>query len=159
MPLEWVAITCAAQNHVMAERDPPKRRVRELWAVVGRRGGKDSVASVVACFASGFIDYKKVLRPGERASVLYLAVDKAQAGIVEKYTRAYFADVPLLRGQVTRETADGLELTTGAELDVLASNFRNVRGRSIALRVTFGHGPTKDAAAGRRSRRRRRHAH
>ena len=94
----------------VAERDPPKRRVRELWAVVGRRGGKDSVASAVACFASGFIDYKKVLRPGERASVLCLAVDKAQASIVEKYTRAYFADVPLLRGQVTRETADGLEL-------------------------------------------------
>ena len=51
--------------------------------------------------ASGFIDYKKLLRPGERASVLCLAVDKAQASIVEKYTRAYFADVPLLRGQVT----------------------------------------------------------
>jgi phage terminase large subunit-like protein len=109
--------------------------VRELWAVVGRRGGKDSVASAVACFASGFIDYKKVLRPGERASVLCLAVDKAQASIVEKYTRAYFADVPLLRGQVTRETADGLLLKTGAELDVLASNFRNVRGRSIACVV------------------------
>ena len=78
----------------VAERDPPKRRVRELWAVVGRRGGKDSVASAVACFAAGFIDYRKVLRPGERASVLCLAVDKAQAGIVEKYTRAYFADDP-----------------------------------------------------------------
>jgi hypothetical protein len=33
---------------------------------------------------------------------------------------------------VKRETADGLELTTGAELDVLQSNFRNVRGRSVA---------------------------
>jgi hypothetical protein len=116
----------------VAERDPPKRRVRELWAVVGRRGGKDSVASAVACYASGFIDYKKVLRPGERASVLCLAVDKAQASIVEKYTRAYFSEIALLRGQVKRETGDGLELTTGAELDVLASNFRNVRGRSIA---------------------------
>jgi hypothetical protein len=29
----------------VAQRDPPKHRVRELWAVVGRRGGKDSVAS------------------------------------------------------------------------------------------------------------------
>ena len=120
---------------VAGGRDPPKQRVRELWAVVGRRGGKDSIASGIACFASGFIDYKKVLRPGERASVLCLAVDKAQASIVEKYTRAYFADVPLLRGQVTRETADGLLLKTGAELDVLASNFRNVRGRSIACVV------------------------
>ena len=118
----------------VAQRDPPKRRVRELWAVVGRRGGKDSVASAVACFAAGFIDYRKTkaLRPGERASVLCLAVDKQQASIVEKYARAYFTEITLLRGQVKRETADGLELTTGAELDVLASNFRGVRGRSIA---------------------------
>ena len=62
-------------------------------------------------------------------------VDKSQAGVVEKYTRAYFADIPLLRSLVKRETADGLELTTGAELDVLASNFRGVRGRSVACVV------------------------
>jgi hypothetical protein len=64
-----------------------------------------------------------------------LAVDKQQAGIVEKYTRAYFSEIPLLRGLVKRETGDGLELTTGAELDVLSSNFRGVRGRSVALAV------------------------
>ena len=28
----------------VAQRDPPGRRVRELWLIVGRRGGKDSVA-------------------------------------------------------------------------------------------------------------------
>jgi hypothetical protein len=105
--------------------------VRELWCVAGRRAGKDSIASAVACYDSGFVDYRPMLRPGERASVLCLAVDK-QASIVEKYTRAYFADIPLLRSLVKRETSDGLELTTGAELDVLAGNFRNVRGRSVA---------------------------
>src|SRR5580700_8628502 len=41
----------------------------------------------------------------------------------------------LLRGLVTRETTDGLELSTGAELSVLASNFRSVRGRSIACAI------------------------
>ena len=119
----------------VAQRDPPKRRVRELWCVVGRRGGKDSIASGVACFASGFIDYRKILRPGEAASVLCLAVDKAQASIVQKYTQSYFTKIPLLRGLVTRETSDGLDLSTGAELSVQASNFRNVRGRSVALCV------------------------
>ena len=33
---------------VTGGREPPTKRVRELWWVVGRRGGKDSVASVVA---------------------------------------------------------------------------------------------------------------
>jgi hypothetical protein len=126
----------------VAERDPPKHRVQELWCVVGRRGGKDSIASAIAAFAAGFVDYRKALRPGEAASVLCLAVDKLQASIVERYTRAYFSDIPLLRSLVRREPSDVLQLTTGAELSVLASNFRNVRGRSIACvildEVAFG---------------------
>jgi hypothetical protein len=52
----------------VAERDPPARRVRELWVVAGRRAGKDSVA----CYAAGFVDYGRVLRPGEAASVMCL---------------------------------------------------------------------------------------
>ena len=71
----------------VAQCDPPKRRVRELWCVVGRRGGKNSLASAVACFAAGFVDYRPVLRPGEAASVLCLAVDKAQASHRRSGTR------------------------------------------------------------------------
>jgi hypothetical protein len=83
---------------------------------------------------SGF-DYRSVLSPGEAAAIMCLAVDKAQAAIISRYTAAYFQKVALLRGLVKRETSDGLELSTGAELSVLASNFRNVRGRSIACVV------------------------
>ena len=83
----------------------------------------------------GSRNYHEVLRPGEAATVLCLAVDKAQAGIVQRYAAAYFAKVPLLRSLVTAERADGLDLKTGAELLVLASNFRGVRGRSIACAI------------------------
>jgi hypothetical protein len=118
----------------VAERDPPKKRVRELWAIVGRRGGKDSIASAVACYFAAFLDWRGLgyLRPGEVATCLCLATDKLQASIIQKYTAAYFAKVPLLKPRVTREVSDGLELSTGSQLIVLASNFRNVRGRSIA---------------------------
>jgi hypothetical protein len=119
----------------VAERDPPRKRVRELWAVVGRRGGKDSIASLIACYSAAFVNYGGILRPGEAASILCLAVDKAQASIVEKYARAYFARIALLKSLVARETGDGLELTTEAELSVLQSSFRNVRGRSVACAV------------------------
>jgi hypothetical protein len=36
----------------VAERDPPARRVRELWCIAGRRSGKDSVASAIAAAAA-----------------------------------------------------------------------------------------------------------
>jgi len=29
----------------LAGRDPPTKRVRELWLAIGRRGGKDSIAA------------------------------------------------------------------------------------------------------------------
>jgi hypothetical protein len=121
----------------VAERSPPKKRVKELWCIVGRRGGKDSIASALAAYFAGFIDWRGLglLRPGEAATVLCLATDKLQARIVDNYTRAYFQKIDLLRPLVERETAEGLELSTGAELIVLASSFRSVRGRSIALAI------------------------
>ena len=119
----------------VAERDPPRRRVRELWVIAGRRAGKDSIASLIAAWFAAFVDYALLLRPGETANVVCLAVDRQQAKIVHRYAKAYFERVELLRGLVTRETADGLELSTGAELSVLASNFRSLRGRSIACAI------------------------
>jgi hypothetical protein len=121
----------------VAARDPPRHRVRQLVIVAGRRAGKDSIASAICAYAAGFTDYRAegLLRPGEAASVMCLAVDKQQASIIQKYTAAYFDKVPLLKPLVTRETSDGFELSTGSELIVLASNFRNIRGRSVACCV------------------------
>jgi hypothetical protein len=118
----------------VAGRDPPARRVRELWIVAGRRAGKDSIASLIAAWC-GIRDYSGLLRPGERASVMCLAVDRTQARLVLNYTRAYFERIPMLRELVTREVADGFELSTGADVSVMSSNFRSVRGRSIALAI------------------------
>ena len=142
----WRAVLKAACGHWLdddeltlfrqvAQRDPPSRRVRELWIVAGRRAGKDSIASAIAAHAAGFVDYGHVLRPGELASVLCLAVDKLQAKIVLRYAKAFFERIPMLAELVTRETADGLDISTNAELSVIASNFRAVRGRSIALAI------------------------
>jgi hypothetical protein len=63
----------------VADRDPPRQRVRELWIVAGRRAGKDSVASVIAAHAAAMFDGRRTLRPGERALVACLACDRDQA--------------------------------------------------------------------------------
>jgi hypothetical protein len=95
----------------VAERDPPQRRVKELWCAVGRRGGKDSIASIICAHSAAlFSDEDHRLRPGERALVMCLAVDREQARIVLGYTRAFFTDVDLLKGLIQRETAAGLRV-------------------------------------------------
>jgi hypothetical protein len=73
----------------VADRDPPRRRVRELWIVAGRRAGKDSVASVIAAHTAALFNStamsggQHLLRPGERALVICLANDRDQAKIVQ----------------------------------------------------------------------------
>jgi hypothetical protein len=143
----WKAVVKAAYAEPMtceevklfrsvAERDPPKKRVREIWAAVGRRAGKDSIASGLSAYSAAFQSYEGLLRPGESATVLNLAVDKIQAQIALRYTRAYFDEIPSLKRLVTRETAlDGLTLSNGVEITILPNNFRAVRGRSIALAI------------------------
>lgn len=116
---------------VAGDRDPPPHRVKELWVIAGRRSGKDSIASAIATTAA-LTDYRQHLRPGERASVLCLAVDREQAKIVNRYVRGYFAEVPLLQRLAVRETDDGLELSNNCEVVVATNSFRSVRGRTIA---------------------------
>lgn len=119
----------------VAERDPPKRRVRELWCVVGRRGGKDSVASVIAAHSAALFDQGHRLRPGERALVMCLAVDRDQAKVVLNYTRSFFTDIDLLKGMVQRETATGFELTNSVDVTISTNSFRSVRGRPILCAI------------------------
>jgi hypothetical protein len=122
-------------RELAGDRAPPQRRVRELWVVAGRRAGKDSIASLIGVYAAAFIDYRPLLRPGERATVLIIACDRPQARIALNYARSLFAEIPLLHGMIERETQDGFELNNGSEICVLANSFRSVRGRSLICAV------------------------
>jgi hypothetical protein len=119
----------------IAEREPPERPVKELWIIVGRRGGKDSIASVIAGYtAASFVDTGS-LRPGERALVVCLAVDRDQAKIILNYTRSYFTDIADLQAIVRNDTATGFELDNGVDVSILTSSFRSVRGRAVLCAV------------------------
>jgi hypothetical protein len=119
----------------IAERDPPTKQVRELWCIVGRRGGKDSVASVIAAYSAALFSEGHRLRPGERALVACLAVDRDQSKVVLNYTRSFFTDIPLLQHMVERETATGFELTNSVDVAISTNSFRSVRGRPILCAI------------------------
>jgi hypothetical protein len=115
----------------VAERDPPKKPVRERIYVVGRGGGKDSVESVDATYTAVTFDRQDKLRPGEKAVVMCLACDRDQAGIILGYIKGYFTAIPALAKMVTREMADGLELDNGVTIVVATNSYRSIRGRSL----------------------------
>ncbi len=116
---------------VAGDREPPRRPVRELIVIAGRRSGKDSIASAIATTAA-IGNYALHLRPGERSTVACLAVDRQQAKIVHRYIAGYFREVPLLVPLVERETDDGLELSNSVEIVIATNNYRSIRGRTLA---------------------------
>jgi hypothetical protein len=119
----------------VAEREPPARRVKELWIVAGRRAGKDSVASVVMGHAAAFFADIAKLRPGERALCMCLACDREQAGIVLNYSKAFFEHIEPLQRMIVRETKTGFELCNGVEVAVATNSYRATRGRTVLLGI------------------------
>jgi hypothetical protein len=111
-------------------------QAREVFAICGRRSGKSSVAAIIAAWmAATFLPKGAKLRPGERAVVACLAVDREQANVVRKMISGLFAEVPALNALVIREIRDGLELSNSVDIIVVTSSFRAVRGRSYLCAI------------------------
>jgi hypothetical protein len=115
----------------VAGRAPPKTRVKELDCIIGRNGGKDSAASLIASYVACTFSPKGRLRPGERATVATIACDRVQAQIAFNYIRGLFEQVPTLRAMVTRITGNTVELSNSVTIEVHTNSFRSVRGRSM----------------------------
>lgn len=119
---------------VIGSRKPPRRAVRELWAVVGRRAGKSRMAATLAVFLAVFIDHSSKLSPGEVGTVAIIAVDRQQAAIIISYIAAVFEASGVLAQQVVRQTANDIELRSHGVTIVISvhtNSFRSIRGRTL----------------------------
>ena len=60
-------------------REAPTTPASEGWLVCGRRAGKSFILALCAVYIACFHDIRRYLAPGERATVLVVAVDRRQA--------------------------------------------------------------------------------
>ena len=118
----------------VAERDPPTQPVSKLVFVVGRGGGKDSVASLIATTAAINFNPKQRLRPGEKAVVMFIACDRDQAGIAFGYIRGYFEAVPAL-AKLVKYRRRQHRVDQRVVIEVHCNSYRSVRGRSILCAI------------------------
>ena len=109
-------------------RKPPTERVRELWAVVGRRGGKSRMAAALACHSALLQKHK--LAPGETGFCLVLSQSRDQAAVVLDYCHAFIEQSPVLQ-QIESVTASEIRLRGNLCIAVHPANFRSVRGRTL----------------------------
>ena len=116
-------------------KEAPQGVFREAWLVVGRRGGKSFVVSVVAVFLALFHDFKEFLAPGERGVIQIIAADRSQARVIFRYISAILHSTPVFEQYIQNETKERIELTTGIDLEVMTCSFRTIRGRTVVCAV------------------------
>ncbi|WP_063614204.1 hypothetical protein [Bradyrhizobium sp. Cp5.3] len=100
--------------------------------VIGRRGGKSLVMALIAAFLGCFYDWSPYLTGGERATIVIVAADRKQAGVIFKYLRGMLG-IPLLAGMIERETLDTIELNNSVTIEIQTASWRSIRGRTVAV--------------------------
>jgi hypothetical protein len=118
---------------VAGNRAPPAKRVRELWAIIGRRGGKSRMAAAIACYIACFVPHK--LAPGERGMVLVLASSVEQAKVVFGYCLAFLRTSSVLAREVVDTTKGEIRLRNGVIIAVHSNSYRTVRGRTLCAAI------------------------
>jgi hypothetical protein len=141
----WIAVLRAAfglpldddQRRVFARvagnRAPPTQRVREVWGLVGRKGGKSKMAAALSVYLALFVKHK--LSRGEKGMVLVLAMSVDQARVVFNYCLGFLTESEALRKEIVDVTRSEIRLRNGITIAVHANSFRSVRGRSLVAAV------------------------
>ncbi len=111
-------------------REPGVQAEEAVW-IAGRRSGKTKALGTLASYYAGLVEHG--LPRGERALASLTAVDQRQAAVALSYVRALFERSAVLRSLVIGDTADGLRLSNGIDVEVRPASFRAVRGSTAVF--------------------------
>jgi hypothetical protein len=111
----------------------PAGPFREVFCTSGRRSGKSRIAALCAVWQATFMDWTKVLGPGERGKALIVATDRAQAKVVHGYVAGLLHSNPNLRRLIVAEGKESIELSTGVDIEIATASYRGIRGRTVVF--------------------------
>jgi hypothetical protein len=118
---------------VAGDRSLPLRRVRELWAIAGRRSGKSRIAAAIAVHQALFVEHR--LAEGEVGYVLVLAMSRDQAETVFEYCLGFIQASPVLRAELVIATRDEIRLRNNVTIAIHSNSYRNVRGKTLLCAI------------------------
>ena len=113
----------------------PSGPFNEVFAICGRRSGKSFISAVIACYLALFRDWKPYLSAGEIAWVLVIAGDRAQARNIFSYVKGILKSSKMLDSMVEQDNAWEITLTNQVGIRIATSNFRTLRGYTIAAAI------------------------
>ncbi len=107
----------------------PGKRAIEVYAPVGRRGGKSANAALLAVYMTAIEQgWRAHLAPGQQAVFPIVSVDRQAGREVFNYCKGILNASPLLKKMIALETNETLELTNGAIIQIRTASFRSIRG-------------------------------
>ena len=115
-------------------KKPPSIPFKEVFLIVGRRGGKSFISALIAVYLSVFKDWRDHLGPGETGYIMILATDKAQATVVLNYIKEILR-LPIFKGYVINETREEIQLKNNIIISVHTCSYRSLRGYSILAAI------------------------
>ena len=115
----------------MTNRNAPDMPCKELWMIIGRRGGKSQISALLAVYEAIFNDHKSKLSAGERATIMVIANDRKQARSVMRYVQGLLTENPMLNNMVVSENADSIELNNKCIIEIMTASHRGLRGYTV----------------------------
>jgi len=114
--------------------DLPTQAFKEVFLIIGARGGKSFISALVAVYLALFKDWSDRLRPGEVGWIFVIATDRDQARIVMSYIGAILAEEPF-KSMVVQETKGQITLANNIVIEIHTASFRGVRGYTVLAAV------------------------
>lgn len=108
----------------------PEEGFDEALFLVGRRGGKSRIASIIGSFEATFTGKEDLMGLGEKGMVSVISPSLKQSRVIDSYLRAVF-DLPEFEDDIVRDTRSVLELENKVSIECLVGDFRRVRGYTM----------------------------
>lgn len=115
-------------------KKPSQNPFKEIFLIIGRRGGKSFISALIAVFLALFKDWKEDLRPGEIGYIMCIASDRKQAGVVLSYIKAILW-LPIFKRMVLNETKEEIELNNQVTISVVTCSYRSLRGYTVLAAI------------------------
>ncbi len=110
----------------------PAAPFTEATFCVGRRGGKSRILALIAVFLSTFRDYRPHLAPGECATIVIMAANRAQARSIFRFVIGLLKAVPLIHPMIIEDNTEQITLSNRVIIEIATASFRTTRGYSFA---------------------------
>lgn len=111
--------------------DPPTKPFREIYLVIGRRGGKSFVSALAVVFLSVFVKWPLGIELGY---IMIIAVDRRQAQVVFNYVKKIL-QLPAFRQMIVSEGKEEIQLSNNIMISVQTCSYKSSRGFGILAAV------------------------